>query len=95
MEITEVRTFPHDDRKLKGFASITFDNCFVVKGLRIIEGKKGVFVAMPSRRKQGGSYEDIAHPLNSEMREYVERVVLAKYFEDMEEKGGLETTEHP
>ena len=82
MEITEVRTFLHDGGKLKGFASITFDDCFVVKGLKIIEGKKGTFVAMPSRKKQGGVFEDIAHPLNQETREYLERKVLTKYRED-------------
>ena len=91
MEITEVRTFPHDNRKLKAFASVTFDGCFVVKGLKIIEGKKGRFVAMPSRRKRGGIYEDVAHPLNSEMREYVERMVLLKYEEDMEAQGKDDT----
>jgi stage V sporulation protein G len=93
MEITEVRTFPHDDRKLKAFASVTFDGCFVVKGLKIIEGKKGRFVAMPSRRKRGGIYEDVAHPLNSEMREYVEKMVLSKYNEDMEARKREGTTE--
>jgi stage V sporulation protein G len=86
MEITEVRTFPHGDRKLRAFASVTFDDCFVVKGLKIIEGKRGRFVAMPSRRKRGGVYEDVAHPLNSTMREYMERAILAQYDEDMERR---------
>jgi len=79
MEITEVRVTLRDENKLKAFVSITFDNCFVVRGLKVIEGAKGTFVAMPSRRRGTGEFRDIAHPINNEMREKIEDAVLAEY----------------
>ncbi len=84
MNITEVRISLRDDAKLKAFASITLDNCFVVRGLKIIEGKSGTFVAMPSRRRKDGEYQDIAHPINNEARAIMERVILKAYREEME-----------
>ena len=69
MEITEIRISLRDDNKLKAFASITLDNCFVIRGLKIIEGAKGVFVAMPSRKRPDGTYQDVAHPINNETRD--------------------------
>jgi len=83
MEITEIRVSLHDDNKLKAFASITFDDCFVVRGLKIIEGAKGTFVAMPSRKRPDGTYQDIAHPINSETREWMERRVISAYEEEV------------
>lgn len=79
MEITEIRISLHDDNKLKAFASITFDDCFVVRGLKIIEGAKGTFVAMPSRKRPDGTYQDIAHPINSETRDWMEQMVIRAY----------------
>jgi stage V sporulation protein G len=79
MEITEIRISLHDDNKLKAFASVTFDDCFVVRGLKLIEGTKGTFVAMPSRKRPDGSYQDIAHPINSETRSWMEKEILAAY----------------
>ncbi len=84
MNITEVRISLRDDAKLKAFASITLDNCFVVRGLKIIEGKSGTFVAMPSRRRKDGEYQDIAHPINNDARAIMERVILKAYREEME-----------
>jgi stage V sporulation protein G len=79
MEITEVRlTLRHEDR-LKAFVSITFDNAFVVRGLKVIEGNSDLFVAMPSRRRKDGEFRDIAHPINNETREMIEGAVLAEY----------------
>ena len=82
MEITEIRISLRDDNKLKAFASITLDNCFVIRGLKIIEGAKGVFVAMPSRKRKDGEYQDIAHPINNSTRKWLEDIVLAKYEEE-------------
>ncbi|MDZ7859618.1 MAG: septation regulator SpoVG [Candidatus Krumholzibacteriota bacterium] len=79
MEITEIRISLHEDNKLKAFASITFDDCFVVRGLKLIEGSKGVFVAMPSRKRPDGSYQDVAHPINSETRNWMEKVIIEAY----------------
>jgi stage V sporulation protein G len=84
MNITEVRISLRDDAKLKAFASITLDNCFVVRGLKIIEGKSGTFVAMPSRKRKDGEYQDIAHPINNEARAVMERVILKAFREEME-----------
>ena len=84
MEITEVRIFLRDNAgkpedKLKAFATVTFDNSFVVRGLRVVSGDKGLFVAMPSRKLPDGTRRDIAHPINSEMRRSLEEKVLQAY----------------
>jgi stage V sporulation protein G len=59
--------------------TITLDACFVVRDLKVIHGNTGLFVAMPAKKRKDGTYKDIAHPLNSEMREKMERIVLAEY----------------
>ena len=84
MEITEVRISLRDDNKLKAFASITLDNSFVIRGLKIIEGAKGLFVAMPSRKRPDGTYQDIAHPINNETRDLMEKLIISKYEEEKE-----------
>ena len=83
LEVTEVRVrpFSKEDEKLKAFATITFNDCFVVSDLKVIKGKKGLFVAMPSRKRKDGNFRDIAHPLNNETRGMIEREVLAAYEE--------------
>jgi len=79
MEITEVRVFPVQEEKLKAYVTITLDGCFVVRDLKVIHGATGLFVAMPAKRRKDGSFKDIAHPLNSQTREQMERVILAEY----------------
>lgn len=79
MEITEVRLTLRDEDRLKAFVSITFDDAFVVRGLKVIEGNNGLFVAMPSRRRKDGEFRDIAHPINNEMRSLIEDAVMAEY----------------
>ncbi len=79
MVITEIRVTLRDEDKLKGFANITFDEAFVVRGLKIIQGEDGYFVSMPSRKRPDGKYQDIAHPVNQEMRDLIERLVLEAY----------------
>lgn len=83
MEITEVRVSLQDEDVLKAFVSITLDDEFVVRGLKVIQGADGRFVAMPARRKRDGTFQDIAHPINRETREYLERIVLAAYDEEV------------
>jgi stage V sporulation protein G len=85
MEITEVRVFPVEDEKLKAFVSIILDNCFVISDIKIINGPKGLFISMPSKKRKDGTFRDIAHPLNSETRRMMEQKVLNRY---MEEVGG-------
>jgi len=79
MEITDVKVIPVDDEKLKAFVSIVFDSCFVVTDIKIIHGPKGLFVSMPSKKRKDGTFKDIAHPLNNQMRQYLEERVLSVY----------------
>ncbi|MDH4222371.1 MAG: septation regulator SpoVG [candidate division Zixibacteria bacterium] len=81
MEITEVRITLRDEERLKAFANITFDNAFVIRGLKVINGNNGYFVSMPSRKRTDGTHQDIAHPVNNEMRRLIEEKVLQAYEE--------------
>ena len=83
MKITDVRVrILSTNKRLKGVASITIDDAFAVHELRIIEGREGLFVAMPSRKVSDGEFRDVAHPINLEAREELEKLVLAKYEEE-------------
>lgn len=79
MEITQVKVFPVQEDKLKAFVSIVFDHCFMVNDIKVIQGKDGLFLSMPSRRKRSGEFKDVAHPLNNETRRLIEERVLAEY----------------
>ena len=80
MKITEVKVYPaKDNGRLKAYATIVFDDNFIVRDLKIIEGNKGLFVSMPSRRRKDGSFRDIVHPLNSETRTLIENMVIQEY----------------
>ena len=80
MKITDVRVRKMTDGgKLKGVASITFDDEFVVHDIKIIEGDKGLFIAMPSRKTKDGEFKDVAHPINSETRDMLQKLILDKY----------------
>lgn len=80
MEITRVTVREIDMNMVKGIASIILDDCFVVHDLRIVDGDRGHFVAMPSRKLPNGDFKDIAHPLNSETRERIQEAVLQEFF---------------
>lgn len=79
MDITQVKVFPVDEEKLKAYVSIVLDECFLVSDLKVIQGPNGLFVSMPSKRKKSGDFKDIAHPLNRETRERMERRILEEY----------------
>jgi stage V sporulation protein G len=79
---------------VKAIASIIVDDCFVVHDLRIVEGHRGYFVAMPSRKLPSGDFKDIAHPLDSDTREKIQEAVLKAYFAAREEPGAYEEIEH-
>jgi len=81
MKITEVKVYPAKEKsgRLKAYATIVFENSFIVRDLKVIEGDKGLFVSMPSRRRKDGSFRDIAHPLNAEMRQHIEECVIKEY----------------
>ncbi len=86
MKITEVRITLRDDEKLKAFVSITLDNCFVIRGLKIIKGNRGMFVAMPSRKRPDGTFQDLAHPINNETRSWMEAEILSRYRQELESR---------
>src|SRR5687768_10188160 len=79
MDITDVKVFTVDEDKLRAYVTITLDGCFVVRDLKVINGTTGLFVAMPAKKRKDGTYKDIAHPLNAEMRDKMEKIVLAEY----------------
>ncbi len=79
MKVTEVRITPREDGRLKAFANITFDDCFVVRGLKVIDGDSGLFVSMPSRRRVDGTFQDVAHPIENSMRCNIEEAVLQAF----------------
>jgi stage V sporulation protein G len=87
VEITEVRITLRDEERLKAFANITFDNAFVIRGLKVINGNEGYFVSMPSRKRSDGTHQDIAHPVNNEMRRLIEEKVLQAYEEMLKAQG--------
>lgn len=79
MEITEVKVFPIHEEKLRAFVSIVFDHCFMVNDIKVIQGRDGLFISMPSRKKKNGEFKDIAHPLNNEARRTIEDRILAAF----------------
>ena len=86
MQITDVRVRKvTKEGKMKAAVSITFDDEFAVHDIKIIEGEKGLFIAMPSRKTTDGEYRDIAHPINSETRDRIQKIILEKYEEVLEQ----------
>lgn len=87
MQITDIRIRKVDkEGKMKAVVSITIDDEFVVHDIKVIEGEKGLFIAMPSRKASDGEYRDIAHPINSGTREKIQNLILKKYDEVLQEK---------
>ena len=87
MQITDVRVRKvSKEGKLKAVVSITIDDEFVVHDIKVIEGEKGLFIAMPSKKAMDGEYRDIAHPINSGTREGIQSTILSKYEESLEEE---------
>lgn len=91
MQITDIRVRKiTKEGKMKAVVSVTFDEIFVVHDIKVIEGEKGLFIAMPSRRSGDGEYRDIAHPINSEMRDKLQKEILEKYEEAVKENDAAE-----
>ena len=94
MQITDIRVRKlTKEGKMKAVVSVTFDDVFVVHDIKVIDGDKGLFIAMPSRRAGDGEYRDIAHPINSDMRDRLQSEILAKYEEAVKESRDNETAE--
>lgn len=87
MKITEVKVFPVNEERLKAYVTITIDDCFVVRDLKIIKGNEGLFVAMPSKKRKDGQFKDIAHPLNQETRAEIETAVFDAYEKEVRSMG--------
>lgn len=83
IQITEVRVSLRNDDKLKAFVSITLNDSFVIRGLKIIRGNSGLFVAMPSRKRPDGQHQDLAHPINDQTRKYLTETVMGEYEKEL------------
>ena len=84
MNITDVKVFIRESNQLKAFVNIVIDDAFIIRNIKVIEGEKGLFVAMPSRRVSSGEYRDIAHPINTETRQELEERIIIAYKEELE-----------
>ena len=89
IEITEVRVSLRNDEKLKAFVSITLNDSFVIRGLKIIRGNSGLFVAMPSRKRPDGQHQDLAHPINDATRRYLTEKVMTEYERELMQAGPI------
>ncbi len=92
MQITDVRVrrvsqSGNKEGKMRAVVSITIDNEFVIHDIKVIEGDKGLFIAMPSRKSSDGEYRDIAHPINSDTRKMIQTLILEKYEQTAAEEG--------
>ncbi len=86
MQITDIKVRKiNAEGRMKAVVSVTFDDCFVVHDIKVIEGQEKLFIAMPSRKTPDGEFKDIAHPINAEMREQLQEMILAKYEESLNE----------
>ena len=93
MQITDVRLRKvNSENRMKAVASVTFDNEFVIHDIKVIESQNGLFIAMPSRKTPNGEYRDIAHPINAETREKIQKAILDAY-EAPETEGNSESAE--
>lgn len=93
MKITEVRIHLMGEERLKAFASVTFDDAFVVRNMKIVEGTNGVFLCMPSRKLPDGTHKDMVQPINQEFREYLEENILKAYEEELKNQSVGKTQE--
>lgn len=84
MEITEIRVYLRNEERLKAFATVTFDKCFVVRNMKVINGNKGSIICMPSRKMPDGTHKDIVHPITNDFRHYLEKKVLEAYNQELE-----------
>ncbi len=95
MNITQVKVFPVHEDKLKAFVSVVFDHAFMVNDIKVIQGKDGLFLSMPSRRKKNGEFKDVAHPLNNHTRRMLEERVLAEYRQVVDDPTPRRPDRHP
>lgn len=94
MEITEVKVYPANEGKLRAYATMVINNCFIIRDMKLIQGESGLFVSMPSRRRKDGTFKDVAHPLNQETRQLIEQKVVEE-FEKTMAHGGFSAEAQP
>lgn len=94
MQITEIRIHLMGEERLKAFASVTFDDCFVVRNMKIVSGTKGVFLCMPSRKLPDGTHKDMVHPIKQEFRQYLEENVLKAYADELAKHPNIQPAQH-
>lgn len=93
MQITEIRIHLMNEERLKAFASVTFNNSFIVRNMKVVQGNKGLFLCMPSRKLPDGTHKDMVHPINQEFRKYLEDNVLKAYNEEVANGGTVHNME--
>lgn len=89
MQITEIRIHLMGEERLKAFASVTFDDAFVVRNMKLVQGEKGLFLCMPSRKLPDGTYKDMVHPVNQAFRSYLETHIMQAYRKTLQEQPAL------
>ena len=92
MEISEIRVTLRNEDKLKAFVTVTFDKCFAVRNMKIVDGEKGPMLCMPSRKLPDGSFKDVAHPINADFRLYLEKAIFKIYEEEIKKAPGTPPT---
>ncbi len=96
MQITEIKVHLMDEERLKAFVSVTFDNCFAVRNMKVVEGHNGLILCMPSRKVSDESHKDLAHPITQEFRRYLEEAILQAYHAEVnKQKGAAQTDRFP
>ncbi len=93
MQITEIKVHLTHEERLKAFVSVTFDNCFAVRNMKVVEGNKGLILCMPSRKMADETYKDLAHPITQEFRSYLESNILQAYHSEVEAQAGQVQTQ--
>lgn len=83
MQITEIKVHLTNEERLKAFVSVTFDDCFAVRNMKVVEGKTGLILCMPSRKTAEDEYRDLAHPITQEFRSYLETNILQAYHDEV------------
>lgn len=94
MEITEIRVTLRNEEKLKAFVTVTFDKCFAVRNMKIVDGEKGPMLCMPSRKLPDGTFKDVAHPINADFRSYLEKQIFAAYEEEVRRQAASPSPAH-
>lgn len=95
MEITEVRVTLRNENRLKAFVTATFDKCFAVRNMKIVQGDNGLMLCMPSRKLLDGTYKDIAHPINAEFRAYLEKTIFEGYEKELKKTQPVQAAHAP